>query len=51
MSKSAKLIVVLLAGIWLLITLYPFIFMLQTSMKTNMEYLLVQSGHFQKILV
>ncbi|PUU94957.1 carbohydrate ABC transporter permease [Halanaerobium sp.] len=38
MSKSAKLIVVLLAGIWLLITLYPFIFMLQTSMKTNMEY-------------
>ena len=38
MSKLTKIIIVLLAGIWLVITLYPFIFMLQTSMKTNMEY-------------
>lgn len=38
MSKLTKIIIIVLAGIWLIVTLYPFIFMLQTSMKTNMEY-------------
>ncbi len=33
-----KLVLGTLGFLWLIITLYPFIFMVQTSMKTNMEY-------------
>lgn len=39
MSKlTKKFILIILAVFWLIITLYPFLFMLQTSLKSNIEY-------------